>query len=139
MKGDQIQKTKILADGEEIEGLINLPEYEPAEGVIQIPGYNKSVPVKDGTTVIPEIPMTFKVTRGSKTRQFFLDWKDRNQVKDCVIIRLDGKGQEIDRELWPNTECSKVSRGGFDASAVAVAPLNVTLLPEDIIPIDGES
>lgn len=137
-KGDMVEKRKFIADGEEIEGLIEVPEYERAEGVENVPGLNKTVPIKNGVTAIPEIPMVFKVTRGSKTFKFFRDWKDKNQYKDCVMIRTDGKGKEIARELWPNTECSKLNGGAYDASAPTTSVSNITLLPEDIIDIDPE-
>jgi hypothetical protein len=137
-KNDMVEKVILEADGEPLEGLIELPEYEIGEGIERVPGLNKSVPVKNGVTEIPEIPAVFKKTRGSRTFKFLLDWKQKNETKDMVAIRTDGKGQEIARELWTNVECSKVNSGAYDASAPAKAIINTTFLPEDIIPIDAE-
>lgn len=137
-KGDMVEKVILEADGERLEGLIELPEYEIAEGVENVAGPNKTVPVKNGVTTIPEIPAVFKKTRGSNTYKMLQDWRSKNETKDIVAIRTDGKGQEIARELWPNTEVSKVNSGGYDASAPTTALINVTFLPEDIISIDPE-
>lgn len=138
MKGDMVEKVILEADGEPIADLIELPEYEITEGVENVPGPNKTVPVKNGVTAIPEIPAVFKKRRGSKTLEFLQDWKTKNQTKDVVCIRTDGKGSEISRELWPNTEVSKVNSGGYEASAPTTSVINVTFLPEDIIPIKAE-
>ena len=137
-KGDIVEKRKLLVDTGELEGLVELPEYDISEGVENIPGLNKIVPVKNGVTTIPEIPMTFKFKRGSKLLEFFKDWKNKNEYKDCVLVRTDGAGKEIARELWPNTECSKCNAGGYDASAPTMSVLNIILLPEDIIDVDAE-
>lgn len=138
-KSDMVEKRKLLVDNEEIKGLIECPEYEIAEGVVEVPGQSKTVPVKNGVRVIPQIPMTFKITRGSTTYNFFKDWRNKNEVKNCVMIRTDGRGKEIARELWPNVECSKLNGGPYDASAPATSIANVVLLPEDIVDIDAES
>lgn len=138
MKNDQVEKVKLEAEGDELVGLIELAEYEIAEGVENVPGPNKTVPVKNGVKAIPEIPAVFKKVRGSSTYKDFQNWMDKNETKDITVIRTDGKGQETARELWPNTEVSKVNSGGYDASAPTTAVINVTFLPEDIIPIDPE-
>lgn len=138
MKSDMVEKRKITADGEELEGLIAVDQYERAEGTVEVPGPNKTINVKNGVTVIPPIPMTFKITRNSKTLKILQDWKQKNEYKDVVMIITDGAGAEISRELWPNTECSRLAGPAYDASAPVVSSQAVTLLPEDIIPIDPE-
>lgn len=138
MKGDMVQKKKFLADGSELEGLINMGEYPLEEGVTQIPGQNKIVPVKNGVTTIPPVEATFKITRDSKTLQTLQDWKNDNEYKDCIIITTDGSGAEQYREILPNVECSKISGPAYDASNPAPATVTVTFLPEDVIQIDPE-
>lgn len=138
MKGDQVEKRKLLVDNEELEGLISISEYDIAEGVEQVAGTDRTVPVKNGVTVIPEITCIFKNKRSSKTMKFLQDWKYKNETHDCVMIRTDGAGREISRELWPNVECSKVNGGGYDAASPVTSVTNVILLPENIIPIDPE-
>jgi len=138
MKSDMVEKRKLIADGEELEGLISVDQYERAEGTVEVPGLNKTINVKNGVTVIPPIPMIFKITRNSKTLKILQDWKEKNEYKDCVMIITDGAGAEISRELMPNTECSRLAGPAYDASAPVVSSQAVTLLPEDIIPIDPE-
>lgn len=138
MKGDMVEKVILEADGNELEGLIELPEYIIAEGIARVAGRNKTVPVKNGVTEIPEIPAVFKKTRGSKTQKFLQDWRTKNETRDMVAIRTDGKGQEIGRELWTNVEVSKGNSGAYTAATPETAVFNVIFLPEDIIPIDAE-
>ena len=133
-----VEKRKFLADGEELEGLINIDQYSLEEGTVEVAGYSKIVSVKNGVTTIPAIGMTFKVTRNSKTAKIIQNWKDKNEYKDCTMIITDGSGAEIGRELWPNVECSKRSGPAYDASSPATSSIATTLLPEDIIAIDPE-
>lgn len=138
-KSDMVEKVILEIDGDQLTDLIELPEYERTEGTENVAGQKKIVPVKNGVTTIPEIPATFKKTRGTGLFKTFLDWKKNNEVKDVVCIRTDGRGNEITRELWPNTEVKKVNSGAYDASAPTTSTFAVTFLPEDIIDIDAES
>jgi len=138
MKGDMVEKRILVADGETLEGLISVDQYERAEGTVEVPGPNKTINVKNGVTVIPPIPCVFKLTRNSKTLKILQNWKDKNEYKDVVMIITDGAGAEISRELMPNTECSRLAGPAYDASSPVVSSQAVTLLPEDIIPIDPE-
>ncbi len=138
MKSDMVEKRKIVVGGEELEGLISVDEYLFEEGTVEVPGLSKIVTVKNGVTTIPPIGMTFKVTRNSKTLKTLQTWKDLNEYKDCVMIRTDGAGAEFSRELWPNVECSKYAGPAYDASSPVNASVAITLLPEDIIPVDPE-
>lgn len=138
MKGDMVEKKKLDVSGENLEGLIGVEEYPMEEGTASIAGVDKIVQVKNGVTTIPSIPMTFKITRNSKTLKFLYDWKNKNEYHDCTMIRTDGAGVEFARELMPNVECSRYVGPAYDASNPAPATVSVTLLPEDIIPIDAE-
>lgn len=138
MKGDMVEKKILVVDGEVLEGLVSMDEYPLEEGVIDVPGQNKTVPVKNGVTKIPPVSMVFKIKRNSKTLKILLDWKNKNEYHDCVVIKTDGAGAEFGRELWDNVECSKYAGPAYDASAPVFAQAAITLLPEDINPIDPE-
>lgn len=138
MKGDMVEKKILIINGEDLEGLIGVEEYPLEEGIANIAGAKKIVPIKNGVTTIPPINMTCKVTRNSKTLKFLYEWKNKNEYKDCTMVKTDGAGAEFARELMPNVECSKVVGPAYDASNPAPATVSFTLLPEDIIPIDAE-
>lgn len=137
-KSDQVEKKVIEVDGETLEGLINIDQYELAEETVNVPGPNRTVPVKNGVTLIPPVLATFKITRDSRTLSVLQDWKNNNEQRNCVVVVTDGSGSEIRRELWPNTECSRLAGPAYDASAPVVSSLAVTFLPEDIIDIEAE-
>ena len=137
-KSDQVEKKRLLVDGEELEGLIGIDEYVIEDDVVDIPGLNKVVPVRNGVKKIPPIPATYKINRNSKTLKFFQDWYNKNESKEVTIIRTDSSGNEFARELWPNTGVSKLNAPAYDASAPVAAQVLVTFLPEDIIEIGAE-
>lgn len=137
-KSDQVEKKIILVDGEEKEGLIGLDEYIVEDDVVEVPGRDKTTPVRNGVKKIPQISGTYKVNRDSPTLKVFEDWYYKKETHDVTLIRTDGAGNEFARELWPNTEVSKLNAPAYDAAAPVAAQVLVTFLPEDIIPIGGE-
>jgi hypothetical protein len=138
MKSDQVEKIRMLVDGDDILGLINMDEAEVSFGVVEIPGLNKITPVSNGVKTIPQIPGTVKIPRDSNSLKFFEDWFEKRETHEVTIIRTDGSGKEIQRQLWPNTELSRFNGPAYDASAPVTAAQNVTFLPEDIIYIAAE-
>lgn len=132
MKGDQVEKKRIYADGEEIEGLISMDEYTLEDGVVSVPGFKKIVPVRNGVTTIPPINAVFKITRGSSTLKFMQDWYFKNEIKEITVERTDRAGTVFSTDLMSKTELSKNGVPAYDAAAPGVAQISVTLLPEDI-------
>lgn len=138
MKSDMVEKQILVVDGEELEGLVSADERPLEKGVVDVPGPNKTVPVSNGVIKIPQAPMIFKIKRNSKTLKILSDWFKKDEYHDCVLIKTDGAGQEFSRELWDNVECSRLAGPAYDASSPVFAQIAVTLLPEDINPIDPE-
>jgi hypothetical protein len=137
-KADIAEKRIVLVDGEEWDGLVKVEPFELAQGTVEVPGRNRIIPVKNGVLKIPEINLTYKTKRDSQTYAKFLSWRDNSEFHDVTHIIIDQTGREIARELWPNCECSKVDREGYDAANPVFAQINVRLLPEDVIPIAAE-
>lgn len=133
MKGDMVEKYEMIADGVTIEELVQLDAREIAYGVVNVPGRNRTTPVSDGVKNIPEVTGILKIVRGSPTKKIMEDWFQKKQQKNVVVIRRDGTGQEIDRQLWPNTELSRLGNEAFTAETPGYARQNVTFLPEDVI------
>lgn len=138
MKNDMTEKNILLVDGDPLEGLVNMDEPTVEYGVVPVPGRDKTVNVANGVKTIPAVPAVFKITRDSKTLKFLQDWFNKKETHECVRIRTDGFGKEFSRELWMNTEMSKLNGPAYDASAPVFAQQMVTFLPEDVIPIDPE-
>lgn len=137
-KADMTEKRILLVDGEELEGLIGIAEYIIEDDVVDVPGRDKTVPVRNGVKKIPPIPATYKLKRNSSTLKRLEDWYYKHEFHDVVSIRTDKAGNEFARELWPNTEISKLNAPGYDAAAPVYAQVLPTFLPEDIIPLDAE-
>ena len=139
MKGDMVQKIQILDGNDPIPGLVNLDGYSIEDDVVSVPGLNKTVPIRNGVKKIPTIEAEFKIERDSEVLKYFEDWYYKKEYKDLTIKKLDAAGKEYARELWPNTECSKLSSPSYDATAPTYSNITTSFLPEDIIPIGGES
>ena len=137
-KGDMVEKKILNVKGSDLEGLIALDEYVIEDTVVNVPGRNRTVPVRNGVKIIPAIGARFKNTRGSKTYAFLKDWYEKNETKDVTCIHTDSSGQEIARELWPNTEVVKFHSGAYDASAPDTSQIITTFLPENIINISAQ-
>lgn len=131
-KGDMIEKRKLLVDGEELPGLVNISEYSDEEATVKVPGLDKNVPVGNGVRDIPEIEAIYKVTRDSTTLQFLRDWKNNKEFHNVTLIKTDRTGAEFERQLWTNVELTKVSNPAFDASSPTYAQVTVKFCPEDI-------
>lgn len=135
-KNDLVYKVKVKVEGEEIPNILVVGEHNDEEGVVEVPGFRKKIKIKDGVRVIPEIPMTLKITRDGTGRRFFADWKNRNQYKNVVLEYVDASGNRIDSEFCPNCEVSMVGRPEVNHESVSYASFSVTLLPEDVTPVD---
>ena len=138
MKSDQVEKKILLIDGQELPGLIGIDEYIIEDDVVNIPGRDKVIPVRNGVKKIPSIGATYKINRNSETLKVLQDWYNKGTVMDVTLIRTDGAGNEFKRELWPNTEISKINAPAYDANTPVAAQAIVTFLPEDIIDIAAE-
>lgn len=137
-KSDMVEKRILLVDGDELEGLINIDEYVIEDDVVDAPGRDKTIPLRNGVKKIPPISATWKIKRDSTVLKFLENWYYKKETHDVTLIRTDAGGNEFARELWPNTEISKLNAPAYDASSPVLAQAMTTLLPEDIIPIKGE-
>jgi hypothetical protein len=135
-KSDQVEKSILEYDGIQLQGLIGIDEYTIEDDVEEIPGNDKTVPVRKGVRKVPTIGVKFKISRNSKTMKILQDWYFKNEYHDVTKIVTDGAGNEIRRELWPNTECSKWNGPGYDAASPVASQILTTFCPEDIIPIE---
>jgi hypothetical protein len=131
-KGNQALKKRFEVDGEPLEDLIKLNGYDVTDGSIQVDEIDKSIFIRDGRKVIPEIPATFNVKKGSKTYKILKDWYEKFEFHDVVEIVTDGTGAEVRRKLWPDTEIKNLKEPDFDTSASTFIQVDTTFLPDDI-------
>lgn len=137
-KADIVEKKRLLIDGDEWEGLVNIAEYALEEVTVEVPGQDTIVTVKSGKTKIPPIDVIYKIRRDSNVLTKIRDWKNKFEYHDVTCIRSDASGKEFSRELWTSVECSKMTEPAYDAANPPYAQVTATMLPENIIPIAAE-
>jgi hypothetical protein len=132
---DMADKRIVLIDNEEIPGLVSIEEIPFEEGVIDVPEIANIRKIKNGVTTIPLLNMIYKIGRDTITKSFFRDWKEKNEVKEVTIVKVDASGQEFERTLYTGCECSKVTDPAYDGAAPTYAQTSVTVVPYDVINI----
>jgi hypothetical protein len=132
------EKVKIYIDGEEILGLVWKGERVLESGTIEVPEFRRTRIIQNGITKIPMQEMRYKIARGTSTDKFFRDWKQNDEIKDVVVVYTDAHGDEFARDMMPQCECIKLGKPEVDLATPTFAQIAVTLLPWDIIPLDGE-
>lgn len=137
-RSDMTEKKRVLFDGEEVQGLVAFGEIPLEKGTIDVPGFSRIRTIQNGIVTIPAVEMTFKIQRDSDTLRFFREWFEGDEVKDVTVIRVDASGSEFARTLLQGAELTRYREPEFDAANPTFAQVNVTMTPEDIIPIDGE-
>jgi hypothetical protein len=117
-RNDIALKRRVLYDGEETKGLVNTGDLKDEKATAEAPGYNRTSDISSGVKKLDPLDLVYKVSAGTSTKKFFKDYYYNDEVKDVVIINTDATGQEIDRWLWPDTECVLFSEESYDAGAV---------------------
>ncbi|MBD3277828.1 MAG: hypothetical protein GF388_05980 [Candidatus Aegiribacteria sp.] len=136
-KNSMSELKRILIDGEEIPGLVNIGDVELTKGELEAPEYKKIRRLSNGVTTIPAIEATYKLNRNSSAISFFQDWYDNDEVHDVTVIRADGHGVEFDRDIWPKCELTRLMKPAYDASDPAYAQVQITIVPWDIINVEA--
>jgi len=135
---DMAEKVKVHIEGEEILGLVWKGERVLESGTIEVPEFRRTRVIQNGITKIPPQEIRYKVARGTNTSKFFRDWKQNDEVKDVVIVYTDAHGDEYERDLLQQCECIKLGKPEIDLANPTYAQIAITLLPWDIILLDGE-
>lgn len=133
------EKKRVLIDGEEIPGLVNVQEITLEKAQIEVPEFKKIRRIQSGITTIPAIELTYKLARGTSTHKFMKDWYFNDEQHDVTIVRTDASGAEFARTLLPSCECVRYQEPAFDASAPVYAQVPITIAPWDVLPIDAEA
>jgi hypothetical protein len=134
-QNDMSDKRKLLIDGEEIAGLVNVEEMSFEEAVIEVPELSKIRNIKSGVTKIPLLTCIYKTGRDTGTFKFFKDWKDNNETKEATMIEVDASNTEFSRTLFTGVECASYTKPAYDAASPSYAQTKVILVPYDIIPL----
>lgn len=136
-KNDLAEKKKIMIDGVEIPGLLNVQEIPLEKGQLEVPEFSKIRRIQNGMSTIPAVELTYKIQRDTETLNFMKDWYLKDESKDVTIIRTDGGGVEFARTLLPQSECVRYYEPPYDAAAPTFAQVQITLCPWDVIPINS--
>ena len=127
-KNDLGLKRKILIDGEEIPGLVEMSALKDEEGVIEVPSFGRKIPIKDGVKKFEPIDCTYKVARDTITQKFFYDWFTKNEYHDVTIVNTDVTGEPVDKWLLRDCECSGYDNRAYNAGAVEFFGIMVKLV-----------
>lgn len=136
-RNDQAEKNRLLIDGVEIDGLVNVGEYMLEKGTIEVPEFAHIRVIQNGISKVNALEVTYKIRKDSATLKFFRDWYLQNETKDVIKIRTDATGSEFARTLFQSCECVKYYEPAFDASNPTYAQIQATLLPYEVIPLDA--
>jgi len=136
-RSDQAEKHRVLIDGVEIDGLVNVGEYSLEKGQIEVPEFKKIRIIQNGISKIAPIMLTYKIKKDSETLKFFREWYMNDETKDVTKIRTDATGTEFARTLYQSCECVRYYEPAFDGAAPTYAQVQVTLAPYEVIPLDA--
>lgn len=136
-RNDLAEKKKVMIDGVEIQGLLNVQEIELTKGELQVPEFSKIRLIQNGMTTIPAIQLTYKIQRDTGTLQFMKDWFLKDESKDITVIRTDASGAEFARTLLPQSEAVGYFEPPYDAATPTFAQVRITIAPWDVIPIEA--
>lgn len=134
-RNDLAEKKKVMIDGVEIPGLLNVQEIPLEKGQLEVPEFSKIRRIQNGMATIPPVELTYKIQRDTETLDFMKEWFLKDESKDVTIIRTDGSGVEFARTLLPQSECVRYYEPPYDAAAPTFAQVQITLCPWDIVPI----
>lgn len=130
-KGRQVEKRKVIIDGDEWPGLIRCAAINREEDTAEIPGFDRIVIVKNGIKRILPIGLAYRIDKNSSTLSNIRSWQENNETHDVIVIRTDGGGIEFERILFSNCECRTNNIPDYDAATPAPAQMDIEILPED--------
>jgi len=136
-KNDMAEKKKIEVDGEELPGLVRVDEIRIEQGTIEVPEFKRIRMIKNGILKIPVVNLLYKISRNSKTLQFYRDFFYNDEDHDFTIIRTDANGIEFARSELPMCESVLYAEPAWDGANVTYAQLPVMIVPWDFIPLDA--
>ena len=132
------EKKRVLVDGDEKPGLVNVGEIVVEKGTIEVPEFHRVRQIQNGIKKMPQVTLVYKVQRGTSTLKFFRDWYYKDETHDVTIIRTDATGAEFARTILSDCESIKYHEPPFDGASPTYAQIQVTLVPWDITPLDAK-
>jgi hypothetical protein len=130
-----VEKRKLYWDGEEIPGLVSMPELNLEMGEVEVPEFDKIITVANGVVKVNPFTLVYKLARDGKAMKFLNDFFTEGETHDLTIARTDGAGVEFGRILIQDCECSKKTYPPYDAASPEFAKLTVNILPGSV-PVD---
>jgi hypothetical protein len=137
-KNDLAEKKRVLVDGQEVEGLVNVAEVSFEKGTIEVPEFKRIRNIQNGVTKVPKLVLIYKIKKGAAALTFFKNWYFDDEVHDVTVIRTDATGTEFARNLHQSCECVKFAEPEYDAASPTYAKVTVDLLPYEITPLTAQ-
>jgi hypothetical protein len=129
---DMAEKVRLLMDGNELQGFIQMDEITLLTGMIEVPEFEVIRLIENGIVKMPQIPCTFKITRNSPTFKILVNWRENHESHDLTKIRVDASGAEFGRTLFMNCSCIQYQEPAFDGAAVTFAQMKTIFLPYSV-------
>lgn len=134
-ENNMTEKKKALWDREEIAGLTNVDEITREKRVVEVPSFRRIRDIQADIQKMPQLTLTYSLSRNTNTLEFFEGFFDNNEVKDLSVIRTDAHGIEFSRKTYTQCELLSITEPAYDAANPEFAKITVVALPFDIINI----
>jgi hypothetical protein len=123
----RVLKRRLYVDGEEWQGLTEVSDVKDEAGTADVPGFSRTIAVSTGTKKFEPLTVKYRNDKGSKTPRLLYDWFSKNENHDVTLIETDGFGQEINRWLLRDCECTSYNTGTYTAGGEEYAGITVII------------
>ena len=130
---EMAEKKRVKWDGVEVPGLVKVGEIVREKRTTEVPGFRRIRDVQSGIEKLPQLPFIYKLERNTNTLEFFENFFDDNEAKDCEIIRTDAHGDEFDRKSYTGCEVISIGEPEYDAANPTYAQIPVTTTIYNIV------
>ena len=130
---EMVEKKRVKWDGVETPGLVNVAEIVREKRTVEVPGFRRIRDVQSGIEKLPQLTFIYKLERSTNTLEFFEDFFNNNEAKDCEIIRTDAHGDEFSRKSYTGCEVISITEPAYDAANPNYAQISVVVAIYNIV------
>jgi hypothetical protein len=111
-----VKKTKVLIDGEELEGLVSFTGFKDKQGTAESPEFNRAYDLPNGVKKQDAHTGLWAPKRNGKTHDVLFNWWDKRESHDVTEITTDSTGTELRRKLYRDMEMLEYGENDYDAA-----------------------
>jgi len=135
-RNDLAEKKRVFVDTVEWTGLIRVNELNLKKGTIEVPGDGKVRKIQNGVNQIPDLELSFKLTRSTPFPPGRLkdlrNWYKRDETHTVTIQRTDAAGTVFAKTEFVDCECVDYFEPEYDALNPTFAQGRVVLVASDV-------